>query len=658
MKKINIDSWLDARFISNVKENPSHSKFAYVLSSADLKKDTYEHNIWVKEQNRLFQLTAFNQESFYIWLDDDSILFSSGRQKDEQNKALSTDFFRISLSGGEAVKLFSLPLIVTSLEKFEEDKFVLTALSDVNHPNYHEYSDDKKSKLANEIKENAFFDEINEVPFWANGAQLTDGKRNRLFVFDLKENKLTPITKPTLTVGDLTLDETSKKVYFSATDFKNIRSLESQLFELVLSDLSVNKLSNRKFGVYGLYMVKDKLMVLHNRRKTFGMSENPIWSTFDFDIKALTDLYEPVYSVGNSIGSDARLNGSPLIKVIDDQLVFTMTVEDHSRLVSLDQRGQLTVLFDAPGSIDGYACVNGEWIVSGLFHQNVQQFKKIEDGKLVDFSDINDSYVKDVYLAKPWKISVTSNGDAVDGWVLLPEDFDKEKPYPAILDIHGGPKTVYGEVYYHEMQVWANMGFVVMYCNPHGSDGKGNEFADIRGKYGTIDYEDILNFTDEVIKNYPNIDARRIGVTGGSYGGFMTNWIIGHTDRFKCAATQRSICNWTSFHGVSDIGYFFTPDQAGASLLKMEQHDKLWFHSPLRYASNFKTPTLVIHSKADYRCPIDQGYQMITALKEMKVDSKMVIFNNENHDLSRNGKPKARQKRLKEITAWMEKYLL
>jgi dipeptidyl aminopeptidase/acylaminoacyl peptidase len=293
-----------------------------------------------------------------------------------------------------------------------------------------------------------------------------------------------------------------------------------------------------------------------------------------------------------------------------------------------------------------------------LFNQYVQQIKKVEDGKLVDVTDFNRFAVEDVYLAKPNKISVVSHGDTVDGWVLLPEDFDNKKSYPAILDIHGGPKTVYGEVYVHEMQVWANMGFVVMFCNPHGSDGKGNEFADIRGKYGTIDYEDILTFLDEVLEKYPNIDATRIGVTGGSYGGFMTNWIIGHTDRFKCAATQRSICNWTSFHGVSDIGYFFTPDQAGASLLNMEQHDKLWFHSPLRYASNFKTPTLVIHSKADYRCPIDQGYQMITALKEMNVDSKMVIFNNENHDLSRNGKPKARQKRLKEITAWMEKYLL
>lgn len=657
MKKITLDSWLDYDFISNVKESPSNDKFAFVVSKADIKKDTYEHNIWVYEQERRFQLTAFNQESFYIWLDDDSILFSSGRQKDEQNKALSTDFFKISLRGGEAVKQFSLPMIVTSMEILGNDKYVLTALSDLRHPNYHEYTDEKKGKLASEIKDNAYFDEICEVPFWANGAQITDGKRNRLFIYDAKENKLTPITSPSLTVVDLTVNKSKGKVYFSASNFKSIHSLQSRLFEISTENLKVSKLSNEKFGIYGLFTAHDELYVLHNRRKTYGMSENPIWSTFNFETKSLVEVCDPYYSIGNSIGSDVRLNGSPLIKAVNGNLVFTMTVENHSRLVSLDSQGQLTTIFEAIGSIDGFAYISGQWYLSGLFHQQVQQLKRIDDGKLIDVTDFNVSAMKDVYLAKPIKISVTSHGDSVDGWVLLPEDFDSEKPYPAILDIHGGPKTVYGEVYYHEMQVWVNKGFVVMYCNPHGSDGKGNEYADIRGKYGTIDYDDILSFLDKVLKNYPNIDEQRIGVTGGSYGGFMTNWIIGHTDRFKCAATQRSICNWISFHGVSDIGYFFTPDQAGASLLNMDQHDKLWFHSPLRYASNFKTPTLVIHSKADYRCPIDQGYQMFTALKEMKVDSKMVIFNNENHDLSRNGKPKARQKRLKEITAWMEKHL-
>lgn len=140
----------------------------------------------------------------------------------------------------------------------------------------------------------------------------------------------------------------------------------------------------------------------------------------------------------------------------------------------------------------------------------------------------------------------------VEGWVLLPKDFDPSKSYPAVLDIHGGPKTVYGPVFYHEMQLWANRGYFVFFCNPIGSDGRGNRFADIRGHYGETDYRNLMDFTDAVLARYPQIDRKRLAVTGGSYGGFMTNWIIGHTDRFACAASQRSISNWLSFYGVSD----------------------------------------------------------------------------------------------------------
>lgn len=196
-----------------------------------------------------------------------------------------------------------------------------------------------------------------------------------------------------------------------------------------------------------------------------------------------------------------------------------------------------------------------------------------------------------------------------------------------------------------------------MYCNPHGSSGKGDAFSDIRGKYGTIDYEDIMTFVDVVLEKYPKINPEKVGVTGGSYGGFMTNWIIGHTDRFACAITQRSISNWLSFNGVSDIGYYFTEDQSAANLYSKVGQEKLWHHSPLKYAAQFSTPTLVIHSTDDYRCPIDQGYQLYGALVDRQVEAKMLVIKNENHDLSRSGRPKARIKRLQEMTRWFDKYL-
>nr|WP_279381058.1 S9 family peptidase [Alkaliphilus hydrothermalis] len=259
-------------------------------------------------------------------------------------------------------------------------------------------------------------------------------------------------------------------------------------------------------------------------------------------------------------------------------------------------------------------------------------------------------------VIKPEKLTIETDQDVmIDGWIMKPADFDANKKYPAILNIHGGPKTVYSDVYYHEMQYWANEGYVVFFCNPRGSDGKGNEFVDIRGKYGTIDYDDIMKFTDAVIEKCDFIDTESIGVTGGSYGGFMTNWIIGHTHRFKAAASQRSIANWTSFFGTTDIGYFFADDQITAT--PWNTQEKLWKHSPLAYADKVKTPTLFIHAEADYRCWVVEGMQMFTALKFHGVPSRMCMFREENHELSRSGKPKHRIRRLEEITNWFNQYL-
>ena len=177
---------------------------------------------------------------------------------------------------------------------------------------------------------------------------------------------------------------------------------------------------------------------------------------------------------------------------------------------------------------------------------------------------------------------------------------------------------------------------------------------DIRGKYGTVDFDDLMAFCDTALARYPEMDADNLFETGGSYGGFMTNWIIGHTDRFRACASQRSISNWTSFYGVSDIGPDFSEDQCGSTI--WPDVEKFWWHSPMKYADQVKTPTLFLHSFEDYRCPVDQGYQMYSALVAHGVESKLVLFRGENHELSRSGKPKHRLRRLNEITTWFEQH--
>ncbi|MBQ5806098.1 MAG: S9 family peptidase, partial [Lachnospiraceae bacterium] len=158
------------------------------------------------------------------------------------------------------------------------------------------------------------------------------------------------------------------------------------------------------------------------------------------------------------------------------------------------------------------------------------------DGEQI--TDFNGALFAELSVVTPEPLTFTAtDGYEIHGWVMKPADYEEGKTYPAILHIHGGPRTVFSDVFHHEMQMWANAGYFVFFSNPRGSDGRGTAFGDINGIYGTVDYANLMEFTDKVLEAYPMIDTARVGVTGGSYGGFMTNWIIGHTDRFKAAAT-------------------------------------------------------------------------------------------------------------------------
>lgn len=234
------------------------------------------------------------------------------------------------------------------------------------------------------------------------------------------------------------------------------------------------------------------------------------------------------------------------------------------------------------------------------------------------------------------------------GWVMKPLNFEEGKQYPVILDIHGGPHAMYGFGYFHEMQWFVAQGYAVVYVNPRGSMGYGQEFVHgVSHHYGEGDAADVLNGLEAAIRQFDFLDGRKVGVTGGSYGGFMTNWLVGHTDRFFAAVSQRSISNWFSFYGVSDIGPSFVEGQLGGDMFTNQA--ALWRMSPLAYVPQIHTPLLLLHSENDLRCPIEQAEQMYTAIKRRGGEVELQRIPNASHGLSRNGKPKLRQARLESI---------
>lgn len=273
-------------------------------------------------------------------------------------------------------------------------------------------------------------------------------------------------------------------------------------------------------------------------------------------------------------------------------------------------------------------------------------------------TEVNRELFADIQLSTPEEIRFAgAEGWEVHGWLLKPIQFQPGEKYPMILQIHGGPHSMYGNTFFHEFQLLAAKGYAVLYTNPRGSHGYGERFVQACcGDYGGNDYRDLMHAVDYACSRFDWIDETRLGVAGGSYGGFMTNWIIGQTNRFKAAVTDRSICNWISFYGVSDIGYYFSAEEIQANPFTNPQ--KMWEHSPLRLVANVETPLLIMHGERDYRCPIEQAEQLYIALKHQgKAPVSFVRFPDANHEMSRSGDPEQRVLRLQYTTDWFDTYL-
>ncbi len=249
----------------------------------------------------------------------------------------------------------------------------------------------------------------------------------------------------------------------------------------------------------------------------------------------------------------------------------------------------------------------------------------------------------------------SADGYRVQGWILKPPHFDPQRRYPAILEIHGGPQTQYGLAFMHEFFYLAAQGWVVAFSNPRGGRGYGEQHTKaIWGDWGSYDYQDLMAWADH-LADLPYIDEGRLGVAGGSYGGFMTLWIIGHTHRFKAAVAQRVVSNFISMWGTSDFNWLFQYPLGGRPPWEALEH--YWKHSPVAYLPQARTPTLLIHSEQDHRTPIEQGEQAFVILKYQGVPTELIRFPDEPHGLSRVGRTDRRIARLEHIVRWFRRYL-
>ncbi len=655
LKKITIEDIAAYKFPGNPTYSPDGKYLAFTVTRSDLDKNLNRSDVYVASEGKYKQLTYTIDAGIVAWEDDKTLIIR--RKTEDSPSPMATQLFKIDVTGGEAQPWITLPFPMNRLVRIAENSYACIGQIDARTPDLYKATKEEQAKYAEEKKNDEDYQVVDEVPYWFNGAGYTNKIRSALFLLDTSDGvKLERMTAPFFNAGNLVCEKGI--LYFTGSEYESRMVWTDNLYCLDPAKKEIKAIYDKNdLSMSTIFFLGDEMFVRATDMKDYGINQTQDICKVAAD-GTIEIVYMPDITIGNGVVTDT-VHGSGRTYAYDSRKFVTIETEvDHNLLCSYDKNFNCTVLMDMPGMMDAMAMSKKTVAIIYQDWKHVAEIFEfdLKTGSFRQLTHLNDNRLEGKYIAKPHPVTYTSTGLKHRGWVLLPDGFEKEKKYPSVLDIHGGPRGSYGETFFHEMQLWASEGYIVYFCNIRGSDGRGDEYADIRGLYGEVDFKNLMDFTDAVLKRYPQIDTEKMCVTGGSYGGFMTNWVIGHTDRFCRAASQRSISNWISMSTISDIGLVFGPDQCAADDI-FSDPARLWYHSPLKYAKNAKTPTLFIHSTDDYRCPLPEGMQMMQALAFNGVETRLVIFKGENHELSRSGKPKHRMRRLKEITDWFNKHI-
>ena len=363
--------------------------------------------------------------------------------------------------------------------------------------------------------------------------------------------------------------------------------------------------------------------------------------------------------------SDVRGSGSqhPVWAKDGGHLFHLISDRGSCRLQATDLKGNSSPLIANPEDIYGFSLNKNStrvaFLASDPTHPGEVHLLELgtNTSTPIQLTELNTQFLSSIDISQPEEIKFPSpDKTEIQGWILKPPHFEQNKKYPLVLYIHGGPAAQYGNTFFHEFQVLAARGFVILYTNPRGSLGRDESFATcIQGDWGHLDFQDLMAAADFGC-TLPYIDPEKSAVVGGSYGGFMTTWIVGNTHRFKCAISERGISNRHSAVGCNDFPPLVDGYWPGNP---WDQPDILWQQSPLRFAAAIDTPLLIIHSEGDWRCPISQAEQLFSALKKLNKETTFIRYPPEtHHGLSRNGPPDLRLDRLHRIVDWLGNHLM
>lgn len=584
----------------------------------------------------------------------------------QSDRSGQSQIWLMPTNGGEAKQITHFKDGAHQPHWTKDGKYILFSASLPQGAKVNEQKEEAKEEREQRIQEeNKRPYLVNRLKYKSDGAGLHDEKKTQIILYDITKKSFQQLTSKDRHHHFHDVSPCGSWIAFSTNDRKEEDYEQiTDLFILNIHTGELKKLtdSNGTYGQAKFSPTGKRIAFIGHDFSYKGATLNELYVTDLESLKTLCLSEQWDLQIGDYMISDVRLGASntgPFWSSEENRLYFIGTDFGATKLYEVTMDGTLKVIYENNNHIyaAAYDPHHHQFLLGISTPSDPCNFYLLKDNKLKRLTAAHKDFFKKIKLSEPEELLIPIDDELkIQGWLMRPPSFNEEKKYPFILQIHGGPHVMYGQTFFHEMQLLAAKGFVVLYTNPRGSHGYGQSFVDaVRGHYGDVDYKDLMTAVDYALEKFPFIDPNRLGVTGGSYGGFMTNWIVGHTDRFQAAVTQRSISNWLSFYGVSDIGYFFTKWEHGYNLL--EDPKKLWDFSPLKYAKQVTTPLLILHSEEDLRCPIEQAEQLFITLKHEKKEVEFVRFPGANHNLSRTGDPFLRKERLKHILRWFMKYL-
>ena len=645
---------------------PDGRRVVFTVQRVERETEKKYTNLWLAEADggRLRQFTHGKwADTQPRWSPDGrTIAFLSNRGNEEQ-----AQLYLIPVDGGEARPLTDLKGNFAAFEWSPDGTRFVCQFRRKDADALEREKDEAKKKLG------ISFRHITRVDYKFDGAGYLPQERWHIWFIDAESGEATPLTDGDKDETEPRWSPDGQHILFASNRAER-PDMDLDATELYLIPAAGGEMRQletrpgRKFaavfspdGAHVAYLGRDKPGRWYQNTRLYVA---PVASGGARDVSGDIDLH-----LSPSTNGDVFSGSTPSLPVWSAdglRVVCLASTRGNEWLVSLavfEPNDEPLWIVAEPGVLGGYTFDRQRRRITYLW-------STMDDPAQLFVRDIGENGIvgesRSLTALNPWLAEIetgeieevwfkAADGFDLHGWILKPPGFDPARQYPSILQIHGGPQTQYGNMYMHEFHYLAAAGYVVYWSNPRGSHGYGEAVTGaIYGQWGTVDYDDVMAWADTVEK-LPYIDPARMGVTGGSYGGYMTTLIIGRTDRFKAAVAQRVVSNFLSFYGSSDLNYGL--EHLAGTPTPWDDAATCWAQSPISAIGNAKTPTLVIHSENDYRCAQEQGEQVFVALRRLGVETELLLLPGESHGVSRGGRTDRRIARLEHMLGWFERYL-